>query len=144
MKTMELETQKAMLVREILNTDDSELLKEMSNAYHRIKARMQKDAALKQDVKEYARQEEESCSSVVSEPVVGYGLKEVRQAKATAKKAEAEAVQAESEPEPDSKEYILKGLKEAFLELREIRAGRKSDGRPLREVLKELEAEEEE
>ena len=56
---------------------------------------------------------------------------------------EAQTVQAESEPEPDSKEYILKGLKEAFLELREIKAGR-SKGIPARELLRELrEAEEE-
>lgn len=51
---MELEVQKAILAREILNTDNSEFLKEMSKAYHRIKARMQKtQTELEPDSKEY-------------------------------------------------------------------------------------------
>lgn len=41
------------------------------------------------------------------------------------------------EPEPDSKEYIMTGLKEAFLEMKEVKAGR-SQSRPAEELLKEL------
>lgn len=41
------------------------------------------------------------------------------------------------ELEPDSKEYIMNGLKEAFMELKEIRAG-KGKSRPAEELLKEL------
>lgn len=41
------------------------------------------------------------------------------------------------ELEPDSKEYIMNGLKEAFMELKEIRAG-KGKTRPVEELLKEL------
>jgi hypothetical protein len=39
--------------------------------------------------------------------------------------------------EPDSKEYILTGLKEAFLEMKEVKA-RRSQSRPAEELLKEL------
>lgn len=39
--------------------------------------------------------------------------------------------------EPDSDEYILAGLKEAFKELEEVKAGR-SKTRPLEELLNEL------
>lgn len=39
--------------------------------------------------------------------------------------------------EPDSKEYIIAGLREAFLELREVRAG-KGRTRPAEDLLKEL------
>lgn len=41
------------------------------------------------------------------------------------------------ELEPDSKEYIMNGLKEAFMELKEIKAGR-GKTRPAKELLKEL------
>lgn len=92
MTTMEMDTQRVMLAREILNTDNVELLREMVKAHKRIIARF------------------------------------------TAKEAVAE-------PEPDSKEYIMQGLKEAFQELKEIKAGMVK-GRPLEEMLKELEAEE--
>lgn len=37
MTTMKLEVEKALLAREILNTDNYELLKELSKAYNRIK-----------------------------------------------------------------------------------------------------------
>ena len=40
-------------------------------------------------------------------------------------------------PEPDSKEYIMTGLKEAFLEMKKVKAGR-SQSRPAEELLKEL------
>lgn len=41
-----------------------------------------------------------------------------------------------SEPmEPDSKEYIIAGLRDAFLELKEVRAG-KGKTRPAEELLK--------
>lgn len=94
MNTMELDAQRIVLAREILNTDNSELLKEMSKAYKRIKARMIKTA----------------------DPKVAVA------------------------PEPDSKEYIMNGLKEAFLQLNEYKAGR-IQARPLDELLKELEEE---
>lgn len=42
-----------------------------------------------------------------------------------------------AEPITDSKEYILTGLKEAFLELKKIKAGR-GKTRPVEELLKEL------
>lgn len=42
MTTMELYTQKISLAREILETDDKELLDEVSKAYRRIKARLTK------------------------------------------------------------------------------------------------------
>lgn len=45
--------------------------------------------------------------------------------------------------EPDSKEYIIAGLREAFLELREVRAG-KGRTRPAEDLLKELSEEREE
>lgn len=41
------------------------------------------------------------------------------------------------EPKPDSKEYIISGLKEAFRELKEIKAG-KSKTYSVEEVLKEM------
>lgn len=40
---------------------------------------------------------------------------------------------------PESKEYIMKGLKEAFGEIKNIQTGH-SKGRPLEEVLAEIEA----
>ena len=79
MTTMELEAQKAMLAREILNTDNSEFLQEMSKAYHRIKARMQKEDTLKQNIKEYPRQEEESCSSIVNGSPCQYTVSEMQE-----------------------------------------------------------------
>lgn len=94
MTTMKLEVEKALLAREILNTDNYELLKELSKAYNRIKTRMAKKAA-----------------------------------------------EMEQEPAPDSKEYVLKGLKEAFVELNEIKAGR-AKARPIEELIKEVETEE--
>lgn len=93
MTTMELNTQKITLAREILETDDKELLDEVSKAYRRIKARLTKAKAATQ------------------------------------------------EPEPDSKEYILNGLREAFRELKEVQAGR-AKARPIEELFKELEEEE--
>lgn len=42
-----------------------------------------------------------------------------------------------AEPEPDSQEYIMTGLKEAFLEMKEIKAGKRKS-RPAEELLKEL------
>ena len=42
---------------------------------------------------------------------------------------------------PDSKAYIMKGLKEAFGEIKNIQSGR-SKGKPLEEVLSEIESEE--
>lgn len=45
-----------------------------------------------------------------------------------------------SKTEPDSKEYVLNGLKEAFLQLKDIKAGQLK-GRPAEELLKELEEE---
>lgn len=55
MTTMEMESQRLMLAREILNTDNREFLKEMSKAYHRIKARMIKNNTMEPDSKEYIR-----------------------------------------------------------------------------------------
>ncbi|WP_125910758.1 hypothetical protein [Bacteroides timonensis] len=118
MTTMELEAQKAMLAREILNTDSSELLKEMSKAYHRIKARMQKDKS----VKEYTCPEEDSGSCIVGEPTYEYGC----------------AVEADIET--DSDESIIKGIKKSLHTLSDIKAGRVKT-RPARELLKELEEE---
>lgn len=92
MTTMEMDTQRVMLAREILNTDNVELLREMVKAHKRIIARF------------------------------------------TAKEAMAE-------PEPDSKEYIMQGLKEAFQELKEIKAGR-GKSVSARDLLKELQEEE--
>lgn len=89
-----MESERIMLAREILNTDNNELLKEMSKAYHRIKTRLSKVAA------------------------------------------------AEQELEPDSKEYILQGLKEAILELNEVKAGR-AKTHSAWELLEELKKEEE-
>lgn len=122
MTTMEQEAQKAMLAREILNTDNSEFLREMSKAYHRIKARMQKEDTLKQNIKEYPRQEEESCGGVVGEPAYEYGCV------------------MENDIETDSDESIIEGIKEALRTLSEIKAGRVKT-RPARELLKELEEE---
>lgn len=90
MTTMELDAQRLMLAREILNTDNAELLKEMAVAYKRIKARLAKTTTA----------------------------------------------------EPDSKEYVMNGLKEAIHELNEYKAGR-VQARPLDELIKEMEAEEE-
>lgn len=49
---------------------------------------------------------------------------------------------AEQEPEPDSKEYILQGIKEAILELNEVKAGR-AKTHSAWELLEELKKEEE-
>lgn len=92
MTTMNMESKRIMLAREILNTDNNELLEEMSKAYHRIKTRL------------------------------------------------AKVTTTEQEPESDSKEYILKELKEAIHELNEYKAGRVK-ARPLDELIKELEEE---
>lgn len=94
MTTMNMESQRLMLAREILNTDNNELLEEMSKAYHRIKTRL---------------------------------------AKVTA---------AEQAAEEDSKETILKELKEAILEFNEYKAGRVK-ARSAWELLEELKEEEE-
>lgn len=94
MATMNMESQRLMLAREILNTDNNELLEEMSKAYHRIKTRLAKVTA-------------------------------AEQAKAL---------------EENSKETILKELKEAILEFNEYKAGRVK-ARPLDELIKELEEE---
>lgn len=94
MTTMNMESQRLMLAREILNTDNNEFLEEMSKAYHRIKTRLAKVTA-------------------------------AEQAKAL---------------EEDSKETILKELKEAILEFNEYKAGRVK-ARPLDELIKELEEE---
>lgn len=94
MTTMNMESQRLMLAREILNTDNNEFLEEMSKAYHRIKNRLAKVTA-------------------------------AEQAKAL---------------EEDSKETILKELKEAILEFNEYKAGRVK-ARPLDELIKELEEE---
>lgn len=48
---------------------------------------------------------------------------------------------AEQETAPDTKEYILKGIKEAFLELNEVKASRSKDV-SIEELLTELEQEE--
>ncbi len=122
MTTMELEAQKAELARHILNIDNMEVIKEMSKAYRRIEARMQKNAVLKRDIKEYARQEEESCSNVASEPAYGYGC------------------MVEDDIQTDSDESIIEGIKESLHTLSEIKAGRVKT-RPARELLKELEEE---
>ena len=42
--------------------------------------------------------------------------------------------------EPDSKEYILTGLKEAFLEMKEVKA-RRSQSRPAEELMEERDEE---
>lgn len=92
MTTKEIDSQRVLLAREILNTEDIELLKELTKAYKRIKSRLAKSVTVK------------------------------------------------VEPKEDSKEYILNGLKEAFTELKEIKAGRLK-GIPARELLKDLEEE---
>lgn len=55
-----MESQRLMLAREILNTDNYELLEEMSKAYHRIKTRLTKvtttEQESEQDSKEYILQ----------------------------------------------------------------------------------------
>lgn len=114
MANIELEAQKALLAREILNTDNSLLIEEMTKAYHRIKARMQKDNTIKQDSKKYVQAEESTFSSVVSETACSYGCIET-----------------------DSDEYIIEGIKEALHTLNEIKAGRVKT-RPARELLEEL------
>lgn len=118
MTTMELEAQKAILAREILNTDSSQFIKEMTKAYHRIKAKIQKDHTIEQDNKEYAPAEESSFSSVVSETACSYGC-------------------IENDIETNSDECIIEGIKEALHTLNEIKAGRIKT-RPAREILEEL------
>ena len=95
MTTMELDSQRLMLAREILTTDNAEFLKEMTKAYKRIKNRLADIASTK-----------------------------------------------EMEAEPDSKEYILNGMKEAINSLNDYKAG-KIQARPLDELIRELETEEE-
>ncbi len=90
MTTMELDSLRLILAREILTTDNTELLQEMTKAYQRIKNRL-------------------------SKPIT-----------------------AKAEPEEDSKEYILNEVKEAFTELKAIKAG-KLKGIPAHELLKDLE-----
>ena len=94
MTTREIDSQRVLLAREILNTEDIELLKELAKAYKSIKSRLAKLDSVK------------------------------------------------AEPKEDSKDYILNGLKDAFFELKEIKAGR-LQGIPARDLLKELEEEEE-
>ena len=60
MRTKEFEVQKAMLAREILNTDNHELLKEMSKTWHRMKTIMVTD-------KSCSIENEAPCRYTVSE-----------------------------------------------------------------------------
>lgn len=87
---MELDSQRLLLAREILTTDNTELLQEMTRAYKRIKRRLSKRIIVKAELEE------------------------------------------------DSKEYILNEVKEAFTELKGIKAG-KLKGIPAHELLKDLE-----
>lgn len=75
--------------------------------------------------KPYA-QLEPSDAFIASEPVVEY-----RRSSSIPKAA------AISKPVPDSKEYIVSGLKDAFRELKKIKSG-KSKTYSLEEVLKEM------
>lgn len=112
--------------------DNDELMSEAIRILRSLRSRM----------RGYTPQEEGDYNNVVCEPACAY------EAKTAGRKVRAKVVPEYvdgimNEPEPDSKEYILKGLKEAFLELREIKAGR-GKGRSARELLKELREEEEE
>lgn len=91
MTTIEIEAQKALWVRDILNLDNSEMITELKKNYDRTKLRIQR------------RMKERT-------------------------------------PSPDSKAYIMKGLKEAFGEIKNIQSGH-SKGKPLEEVLAEIESE---
>ena len=91
MTTLEIEAQKALWARDILNLDNSEMITELKENYDRTKLRIQ------------------------------------RRMKKQA-------------PSPDSKAYIMKGLKEAFGEIKNIQSGH-SKGKPLEEVLAEIESE---
>lgn len=66
MTTMELEAQKGELARLILNIDDMEVIKEMSKAYRRIEARMQKEASCQYTVSEMEERLKQSRQDVKS------------------------------------------------------------------------------
>ncbi|MEQ3234471.1 hypothetical protein [Bacteroides cellulosilyticus] len=66
MTTMELEAQKGELARLILNIDDMEVIKEMSKAYRRIEARMQKEASCRYTVSEMEERLKQSRQDVKS------------------------------------------------------------------------------
>ena len=91
MTTLEMEAQKALWIRDILNIDNSDMITELKKNYDRTKLRILR------------KMNEHTASS------------------------------------PESKEYIMKGLKESFGELKNIQTGH-SKGRPLEEVLAEIEA----
>lgn len=110
--------------------------------------------------------EEEGTGKIVSEPIVGYQgmaslqleadkarliraivnidnksvLDKVKHLLCDVLNVREDAV---ADPEPDSKEYIIAGLRDAFLELKEVKAG-KGKTRPAGELLKELAEEREE
>lgn len=112
------------------------------------------------------RHEEEDTGKTVSEPIVGYQGMASLQLEADKARLIRAIVNIDNksvldkvkhllcdvlniredvvaDPEPDSKEYIISGLREAFLELKEVRAG-KGRTRPAEELLKELTEEREE
>ena len=83
----------------------------------------------------------EGPKNIVSEPMAEYQSMSSLQLEADKARLIRAIVNIDSkfvvEPEPDSKEYIMTGLKEAFLEMKEVKAGR-SQSRPAEELLKEL------
>jgi len=70
-----MESKRIMLAREILNTDNNELLEEMSKAYHRIKTRLAKvtttEQELESDSKEYILKELEEAIHELNEYKAG-------------------------------------------------------------------------
>lgn len=108
MTTMELRTSLISEVSTLL--DDDELMREAINMLKGLRSR----------IRGYQQQEEESNSTIASEPICEYVT--------------------ERTTETDCDEFIINGIKESLQTLKEIKAGRVKT-RPARELLEELEEE---